>query len=344
MVHTPQNIEKLGSWFFVSLSSVTTIFCFVFLVGNRNSSQTKENVVVLLCSISSLTYTAFYASYDIQYNNNEILHLNESMCFIMPFLYKSTIAASRCFCNLIFLYRYKTVNNRISIFAVKKAYWFSVAIIVVTVLQTVFDCIFFWFVGTKESDCFNMTLKIGKQIYLLSIGLLYFLVAVFQAIILCEIIKPIFKHCTRLNSANNNVRCSFYRVVLSTLVFCLSDFGSIVVFLVRVSVYESRTPILFVINLNINTLSLMCSYDNYRTRLFPFLCCLECEESNRNRRQVAHKSVVSKRINVSSQNRSNLKTIDTKTEEVEGVQMQETIVIHPNIILEIPVSFRRIRK
>ena len=310
------NIEKLGSWVFVSLASVTTIFCFVFLLRNRHSKQTKENAGVLLCSISSLILTVCYAFYDLHYNNNENLQINRSICLVVPILHKSSIATSRCLCTLIFAYRYKTVNNRISFFAVKKAQWFSVGIIVVTALQTIFDVI--WFIATKDLECFHISLKSVKRIYIISIGSLHFLVTVFQTIIMCEIIKPIFKHCTRQQSSalsRNNARRSFYRVLLSSLVFSLTDFGSIAVFLSRAILYEVRTPIIVVINTNINTLALMCSYENYKARLFPFLCCLETNENNRNRLQCIHNSIVSKKIKTSSKNSSNLNTIDANTQE-----------------------------
>ena len=346
MDHITENIEKLCSWFLVSLSSVTTIFCFVFLIRNGDSNKTKENIVVLLCSISSLTYAVIHATYDLHYSNNESLQLSGYICFAMRILYKSSFATSRCCCNLIFLYRYKTINNRISIFAVKKAYCFSVGIIVVTVLKSIFDLFFsFWAFDTKNSDCFRMTLKSEMRIYLISMASLYLLVAVFQTIILCEIIKPIFKHCTRLNSSalsSNNLRRSFYRVVLSTLVFSLSDFGSLAIISTRITLYEVRTPMVVVINLIINTLSLMCSYDNYKTRLFPFLCCLEVDENNQNTPQGNKNSTANREIASSSQNRSILKTIDATTEE-DRAQSQDTIVIHPNIILEIPVSFKTCR-
>ena len=338
--------EKFGSWFFVSLSSLTTTFCFVFLVRNRSSKQMKENAVVLLCSISSLTYTVFYALYDVNYSINKSSQLSGYICYVMPIVYKSTIATSKCFCSLIFAYRYKTVNRRISVFSAKKAHWFSVGIITITVLQFMFDKVFFWLVVPKDFDCFSKPLKFGNCIYMVSMGLMYLLVAVFQTIILCEIIKPIFKHCTRLNRSilsSNSLRSTFYRIVLSSLVFTLSDFSTLVTLFMRVLLYNQRSPIIVVINLNINTICLICSYSNYKERLFPFLCCLGTAENDRNRRQINHNCFVNKQTVMRSQIRSKLKTIDNKTVEDE-VQMRETIVIHPNIQLKIPVCSKTINR
>ena len=41
----------------------------------------------------------------------------------------------------------------------------------------------------------------------------------------------------------------------------------------------------FIINLNVNTLSLMCSYEDYKFRLFPFVTCKAKEDSGRSRRR-----------------------------------------------------------
>ena len=363
---TKENIEKCGSWFLAFLSSVTTIFCFVFLIRNFKSKHTKENTVVFLCSVSCFAYTIFYSNYDLYYGSNESLKSTESICFVMLFLYQTTFAASKCFCNLIFAYRYKTVNKRVCIFAVKKAYWFSVGIIIVTVLQTIFSYIYFS--STNSKDCFYKSVKRNNnRIYLISTCLLYILVSIFQTIILYEIIKPIFKHCIRLNTTAlsiTNLRNSFYRIVFTTLVFSLSDFGIIITFLIRVRIYELRTPIIIVLNLNINTICLMCSYDNYKSRLFPFMCRSKTDGANQSERQASRNSIASKRTVMSSKSPLNLKTLDTiadderikseitskiysNSETVDTktsndvMQMQETIVTYPNIQLEIPASFKK---
>ena len=46
---------------------------------------------------------------------------------------------------------------------------------------------------------------------------------------------------------------------------------------------------------------------------------------------------------MSSENRSNLNTIDNNIQQ-DPVQMLETSVIHPDIILEIPASWKTNRK
>ena len=273
---TDKSIAITGSWFLVTLSVVSTIFCLVYLLKKFNSKRTKENLVVLLCSFSSLTCTLFYHMYDLHYSEDEIIRSNRTICFVTPLVYKTTIAANRCFCNLIFAHRYKTINRRISLFAANKAYWFSIVIVVLSVLQTIFDCVFFYVHQNEITNCFNWSLKVG--IYIYSACTYYLLLAIFQTVILVEIVKPIFNHCMQLNNtaiSNDEVKSRLYRVVLSTFVFCLSDFGAIVVFFIRAYFYMMRPPMVFVVNLNINTICLMCSFDNYKTRLFPILCCFK---------------------------------------------------------------------
>ena len=231
---------------------------------------------MLLCSFSSLTCTLFYQIYELQYSGDKNLKSNRTICFVMPLVYKTTIAANRCFCNLIFAYRYKTINKSMSLFAANKAYWFSIAIVVLSVLQTIFDCVYFFIYQVDSSNCFHRSLKVGIYIYFTCIY--YLLLTIFQTVILVEIIKPIFNHCIRMNNttiSNDEVKSSLYRVVFSTFLFCLSDFGVIAVYFVRAYFLKMRSPMLFVVNLNMNTICLMCSYKDYKTRLFPILCCFK---------------------------------------------------------------------
>ena len=275
---TDKSIAKNGSWFLVTLSVVSTIFCLVYLLKKFKSKRTKENFVVLLCSFSSLTCTLFYHMYELHYWEDKSITSNRTICFVTPLVYKTTIAANRCFCNLIFAHRYKTINRRISLIAANKVYWFSIVIVVLSVLQTIFDCVSFSIYQKDTTNCFNRSLKVG--IYIYSKCIYYFLLAIFQTVILVEIVKPIFNHCMRMNNttiSNDEVKSSLYRVVFSTFVFCLSDFGAIVVFFIRAYFYKMRSPMIFVVNLNINTICLMCSYDNYKTRFFPILCCFKTE-------------------------------------------------------------------
>ena len=128
----------------------------------------------------------------------------------MPIVYKTTIAANRCFCNLIFAYRYKTINRRNSLFAANKAYWFSIVIIVLSVLQTIFDCVSFSIYQIDTPNCFNLSLKVGTYIY--STCSYYLLLAICQTVILVEIVKPISNHCMRMNNTtipNDEIKSNF---------------------------------------------------------------------------------------------------------------------------------------
>ena len=268
------SITTYASWFLVTLSVVTTVFCLVYLLKKFQSKQTKESFIVLLCSFSSLTCTLFYHVYELHYSNGKNLKTNRTIWFVMPIVYKTTIAANRCFCNLIFAYRYKTINRRISLFAANKAYWFSIVIVVLSVLQTIFDCVSFSIYQIDTPNCFNLSLKVGTYIY--STCSYYLLLAICQTVILVEIVKPISNHCMRMNNTtipNDEIKSNLYWVV-----FCLSDFCVLIVFFIRAYFYKIRSPMLFVVNLNINTICLMCSYDNYKTRLLPILCCFKNEQ------------------------------------------------------------------
>ena len=211
----------------------------------------------------------------------------------MPVVYKLTIGINRCCCNLIFAYRYKTINTSNCVFAAKRAYWFLIGIIVV--LQAILDCFYFTFVQPKLKDCFSHNLEVeeSNDAYIYAPALCYLLTAIFQTIILVEIIMSIFYHCTRLNNStisNNSIRSTLYRIVLTTLVFCLSDFADIIAHVFRAALLQTRSPMMIVINLSINTLTLMCSYEDYRMRIFPFICSFKPTRNNLGKAQVNQRS------------------------------------------------------
>ena len=68
-----------------------------------------------------------------------------------------------------------------------------------------------------------------------------------------------------------SIRSTLYQLIVCIVMFVLSDFGVIIWAAVRIKVQKSLSPIIVTFNLSINALTLMCSYADYRRRLFPFL-------------------------------------------------------------------------
>jgi len=281
-------MSNVVEWAIFALSCVKTACCLVYMLRKIKSKQLKENCVVLLCSVAECGNAFFYCYYDLYYQQHLKLGVG-AICTVMPLVYKISIAINRCCCNLIFAYRYKTINKISSIFAAKRAYWFSIGIVLFSVAHTVVDCIYFTVINPKRVDCFSLNLEVSEKYggYIYAVNGSYLVIAVFQTIILKEIIKPIYNHCTRLSNSTiskDSIRSSLYRIVLSTLVFSLSDFSALLFHVIRAVTLQTRSPMTFLINLSVNTLSLMCSYEDYKFRLFPFVACKATEDVSRTRK------------------------------------------------------------
>ena len=327
-------------------SAIITLCCLIYLFKNIGSKQKKENSVVFLCSVSGFVCTFFYCYYEVYYFENQDLQADGAICIIMPIVYKITLAINRCSCNLIFAYRYKTINKLSSIFAARKAYWFSIIIIVVFILQTIFDCIYFSapYFKPKLTDClsFNLEVEVHVATYIYATNGCFLITLISQTVILVEIIRPIFNHFTRLNKStisNNSIRSSLYRIVLSTLVFCLSDFCIIIAHVIRAMVFQTRSPIIFVLNLSINTVSLMCSYEDYNERFLPFLCCSTTEQNSKSKR-----TSVTQSAKKNFRETRNRQKIDEREMRVIEVKVDQNTSQPQKVITTIPCSHGKVNE
>ena len=95
---------------FVSLSTLTTRSCFVYLLTKIKEKQAKENFFIFLCSISVLECRLFSFIFGLPYSKAGNLNATKALCFALPMIYKSTIMFRRCLCNLIF--RFPLQNNQ----------------------------------------------------------------------------------------------------------------------------------------------------------------------------------------------------------------------------------------
>ena len=260
---------KTGFILLLSFTFYTTFASFAYALKSANRSKIKENIIVSLCAFISLACSVLYSVIGFLYPKTGY------MCVFAQIVYKASIVLSKCFCNLIFAYRYKEINRRSSVLAANRAYKFSIGIITISIILLVFDQVYFFLVF-KPSNLMciqtNVISKIQTNLIVKIVMLGGFLVlTVLQTVILVEIIKPIYEHFTRrLSISNNDLRATLYRVVSCTLVFCLSDFGLVIVQILLVVYYNRPFGIVATVNVIINSVSLICSYSDYRERLFPF--------------------------------------------------------------------------
>ena len=73
------------------------------------------------------------------------------------------------------------------------------------------DCIYFTVIHPKLVDCFSYKLEVNEKygVFIYASNGSFFVIAIFQTVILKEIIKPIYNHCTRLSNStisNDSIR------------------------------------------------------------------------------------------------------------------------------------------
>ena len=176
------------------ISSYISLASFTYTLRKHLSDKFfKENVICFLTSLCSLVCSTYNLIACYAYVNEA----NIMTCPLFMVLYSTVVTASRCFSNLVFACRYKTINQNNRVLAEKRAYAFTVSIVVVSVVHLVFTYLYAGFVPLN--NCRQGTVK-GARGYLYFSIACYMLITFLQTVILVEIIKPVFKHCMHLNT------------------------------------------------------------------------------------------------------------------------------------------------
>ena len=145
---------------------------------------------------------------------------------------------------------------------------------------------------------------------------------ILQTVILIETIKPICNHLNNnLSNPNNQLRNMLKRIIVSTLLFAISDFGLVVLQFVMVKIIGRPMTILLLINMNLNCFSLIFSYGDWKQRLFPFLKST-ATQSNLNDNCFAN---LKRKVPGSSESQKNL----TFNRSEQHVKDQEQIELKP---------------
>ena len=93
-----------------------------------------------------------------------------------------------------------------------------------------------------------------------------------QSVILVEIIKPIYKHMhNKALFSSRSLKLTFYRVVVCNFLFWVSDILFLIMQFITKKTINRPMPTVLIANVDLNLLSLICSYENYKRRLFSFL-------------------------------------------------------------------------
>ena len=265
----------------IGMSLYLTFATLVYCIKKKEENLNKENFIVFLCSLCTFLFSIVYFLFDSQFKAFES---SKIVCDVAFTFWKTFLILNRCLCNLIFSYRYESLNRSTAILAAKRSFAFTITLIFVSLLLLVFDVVYYQLqISPSVDDCENITIDYDKHYISINIESGLFLTAVtLQTAILVEIIKPIYKHCKRLDNStisNGSIRKTLYRVVVCTLVFFISDLGFGFAYLLGINKVDQRWTFLWALNLLVNTVSLMCSFNDYKTRIYPFVELL-CNRRN----------------------------------------------------------------
>ena len=256
-------------WLQAFVSCYLALVSFVYFILSIKKGKNCENFFVFLAALICVPVSFLFIFVDFQFPALEYL------CKTTPTINKTAMIFSKCLSNIIFAKRYVAINKRSSVFAVRRAYWFSVCIIVVSLAQLAFDQVHFYlFQFSNFFSCYPLEEKNQINLYQVVVVLGIFLITtVLQTIILVEIVKPLFRHLGQVSGSsigNGNIKRTLKRVVVCTLVFSLSDFGLIFWQMIMMIIIKKPLSIFAILNLIVNAISLISSYSDYRKRLFPF--------------------------------------------------------------------------
>ena len=92
--------------FVLIVSSYLGIACFIYFVKKFNSAKRTENFIVFLCSLLTIPCSSLYFFVVLHYKKYDTLLLSSGLCKSSTFMFKTVLIINKCFCNLIFAYRY----------------------------------------------------------------------------------------------------------------------------------------------------------------------------------------------------------------------------------------------
>ena len=277
----------LSAWngtFYVLLSMYLTTTSLIYLVQHYKGKKKKENFFVFLCSFNTFALSTSYLVVEFLSGGNKYSIKNNFLCVLIPFTYRSPIEVSKVLSSLIFVNRYERMNQRTTLAVSKRSKIFSAFIIFFSIVKVVGQVVY----GVKSQTtskldgCFHGELYTNVVYSYLSGGC-FLLKTILQTFIFVEIIKPMYKHCRKSTVANNNkVRDTLYRVVWCAIMMSAGDIGMVVTYFTAVRTNLMRESTLFIAYLFIDVLSLVCSYKDWRKRLFPFVSVFKNKENKKN--------------------------------------------------------------
>ena len=257
------------------ISSFMSIYLFlctlVYTIYKWKDKLRSDNCLCLINNVSNLLVCIIILVRILFWENYFVT------CRLLKTSIFAQVTASRCSTHLVFRSRYKSMEK--STLKQKRTFYFTIYIMVASILQLLI--IYTTSYGYEtQTHCIYGTPDYKLSVY----GNLFLFLTVFvvQIIILVMVIKPILRHCKNIDQTN--ISSLSMKLVLKRLFSTLVSFVVSDVLLMVSGVVLSRKntwlPVFTLINMNINSLSLTCSFVDYKRRLMPLIGRKEIEEES----------------------------------------------------------------
>ena len=197
-----QTINLHTRWFPINILAFT-VYIFianvVYTIRKRNSPLFKDNMIGCMSILCSLVHSTFDEVLSIMRTKEAFS--DDLLCKVMSIKLPTLSTLSRCFSSTIFLHRFKAINqNNQKVLKARRAYLFTVSIYVLSLVLITFRYINAFFFQIFELCKLGKPDAIEYSEVFRDIGMVcHIFIGMLQSIVLVEIIKPIFRHCLKLN-------------------------------------------------------------------------------------------------------------------------------------------------
>ena len=157
---------------------------------------------------------------------------------------------------------------------VKRAYFYSILVVAISAFQLLLDFFYFMFATMdSQENCLFLRFNFNeKSLHVILMATCFAFITTMQCVILGEIVKPIYKHLNNTTLfCSRSLKLTFYRVVVCSFLFSVSDILFLIMQFITKKTINRPMPTVLIANVDLNLLPLICSYENYKRRLFSFL-------------------------------------------------------------------------
>ena len=252
---------------------VVTIFCvslylaaaslFYLCKKWKSGHQRKENLICFLTSINLLMSPTVALLYVLN-----VVDLSINSCLISLLINITILFINKYFFNAVQFMRYKKVNEIHTNLLSNNLF---VATILITIVEVIHQIFMYAFILTKADVCEKKFYNLIQDTIPFTLIILHsFVNFLLQIIVIGNILKPICVHTNRLNCVQSRrikeLNQTLKRITVLYTIYMVFDLFLTITFFIR----SNRKWLVTQLSFFVTTLTLILSFSDYKTRLFPF--------------------------------------------------------------------------